>query len=148
MSERARKHLPLAGLFTAYVDADFLGGFMQFGEQDSSAYAELLGETPDAGEWETVLEEAARCGLLRSMGSRVYQLHPTLPVFLRRQLAEATGADGLTRLDAVFLDLAIKHRSSQSSARPASRRKEREMAQGSNHCPDARRVLRSHQPRR
>ena len=77
---------------------------MKPGGQDNPVYAELLGETLDAAEWEALLEEAARCGLLRLLVGRIYELHPTLPVFLRRQLVAAVGEDGLTRLDSEFLN--------------------------------------------
>jgi tetratricopeptide (TPR) repeat protein len=105
MSERARKHLPSIGLFTSYVDADVLGFFMTLGEQGKPVYTELVGEALNAEGWEAILEEAARSGLLSSPGSRVYELHPTLPVFLRRQLVAAIGEDGLNRLDTEFLNL-------------------------------------------
>lgn len=105
MSERARKHLPAIGLFTSYAGADFLGNFMTLGEQGKPVYTELLGEALSLEGWEAILEEAARSGLLRLLAGSIYELHPTLPVFLRRQLVAAIGEDGLNRLDSEFLNL-------------------------------------------
>jgi len=103
LSEKARKHLPFLGLFVSLVHADVLGLFVASGEEQQEAYVELMGEVMDAGAWEGVLDEAAGCGLLRSLGSRVYQLHPTLPPFLRGQLVSIVGQEGLTRLNVEFM---------------------------------------------
>jgi tetratricopeptide (TPR) repeat protein len=103
LSAKARKHLPFVGLFTSYVDADTLGNFVAAGVFGQEVYQELMGETLDAAGWEAVLDEASRSGFVRSLGQRIYELHPTLPAFFRRQLAQAVGEPGVQRLDAEFL---------------------------------------------
>src|SRR5262249_14303124 len=103
LSERARRHLPFLGLFATHVDADTLGLFVERGDEQQEAYTALFGEALDAPGWEAVLEEAVRGGFLRSLGGRTCELHPTLPVFLRRQLGAVVGAEGIRRLDAEFL---------------------------------------------
>lgn len=102
MSERTRKHLPFIGLFASYVHAGALGDFGKADSEWWQVYESVMGEALDAAGWEAVLEEAARGGLLQSLGSRMYKLHPTLPAFLRRQLVLAVGEDGLKRLDSEF----------------------------------------------
>jgi tetratricopeptide (TPR) repeat protein len=103
MSDRTRKHLPVVGLLAAYADADTLGNFVKVAESKEQNYTRMLGEGLDADGWEEVLEEAARNGLLRSVGHRVYELHPTLPTYLRRELIAGTGEDGLRRLDSELM---------------------------------------------
>jgi hypothetical protein len=103
MSEPARKHLPFMGLFTSYVNAHMLGVFVHAGDDQQKAYEEVIGESLDAPGWEAVLEEAAGAGLARPVGSRIYELHPTLPPFFRRQLVSRVGEDGLAKLDGEFV---------------------------------------------
>jgi len=103
MSHRTRKHLPFIGLFASYVRADVLGVFVASGDERQKAYEGVMGETLDAQSWEAILEEAGRGGLLRPLGSKIYELHPTLPTFLRRELVSAVGEGGLVRLDWEFM---------------------------------------------
>jgi len=103
LSPKARKHLPFIGLFASYVDADTLGNFVGAGDEQEQAYSNVMGEALDAAGWEEVLDEAASSGMIRLVGARVYELHPTLPAFLRRQLAMAVGEDGVGRLDIEFM---------------------------------------------
>jgi tetratricopeptide (TPR) repeat protein len=104
LSEKAQKHLPFLGLFVSFVYADTLGLFVASGDEQEEAYVELVGEAMDDKAWEEVLDEAAACGLLRSLGSRIYELHPTLPPFLRSELESIVGEEGLRGLDAEFLN--------------------------------------------
>jgi len=103
MSDRTRKHLPFIGLFASYVRVDVLGSFVASGAAGQKDYEDVVGETLDASGWEAVLEEAGRGGLLRPLGSRAYELHPTLPTFLRRELVSAVDEEGLERLDSEFM---------------------------------------------
>ena len=105
MSEVTRKYLPLVGLFSTNVDADTLGSFGKYCrrkpvEERSSA----LGDLPEASAWERVLEEANRNGFLRSLGSRIYGLHPTLPPFLRKALMGEIGEEALEQINAKLLE--------------------------------------------
>ena len=103
MSSRTQRHLPFIGLFASYLHVGTLASFVGAGAGQQQVYAEIIGEALDAEGWEAVLDEAGRSGLLRPRGSRVYDLHPTLPPFLRRQLVSMVGEDGLRRLDAEFM---------------------------------------------
>jgi len=102
MSPRTRTHLPLLGLFATYVHAEILAAFVQLADQREGAYTEIMGEALDADGWEAILVEASRSGLLRSLGNRIYELPPTLPPLLRRELVARVGAGGLARLDAEY----------------------------------------------
>jgi len=102
LTERTRRHLPFVGLFASYVHAGMIATFISAGDEQQAVYQEVMGEALDAAGWEMVLEEAASAGLIRPLGSRVYELHPTLPPFLRRHLESAVGEGGLKRLNAEF----------------------------------------------
>ncbi len=103
LSPRTHRHLPFIGLFASYVHVGTLISFVSAGDQQQKAYESVMSEALDATGWEAVLDEAGRAALLRPLGSRLYELHPTLPACLRRQLASAAGEDGLRRLDAEFM---------------------------------------------
>ena len=103
LSEKAQRHLPFLGVFVSLVGAVVLGHFVTSAEERQEAYVDVMGESMDAKAWEDVLDEAAGCGLVRSLGSRVYQLHPTLPPFLRSQLVGMVEEEGLRRLNREFL---------------------------------------------
>jgi tetratricopeptide (TPR) repeat protein len=102
LSERARRHLPFIGLFTSFVHAGVVANFVAAGDEREAIYREVVGEALDGMGWRAILEEAAGAGLLRPLGGDIYELHPTLPPFLRRRLAAAAGEAGLARLDAEF----------------------------------------------
>jgi tetratricopeptide (TPR) repeat protein len=105
LSERTRKHLPIIGLFASYANADTLGVFSA-GQESSwqSSYQKVMEEAFAAPAWEAALEEAGDAGLLRSLGNRIFELHPTLAPFLRRQLVSQVAEGGLRRLDAGFVE--------------------------------------------
>lgn len=103
LSDRARTHLPLLALFGSQVDANTLRLLAGGPEQQQRIYRELIGDALTATEWETLLDEAARAGLLRPLGQRVYELHPTLPLSLRRQLLARVGDRGAKQLDRQFM---------------------------------------------
>ncbi|MFC1713674.1 tetratricopeptide repeat protein [Candidatus Poribacteria bacterium] len=101
MSPRTRRHLPFVGLFVSYVRANMLGFFFSSGDEQRQAYVDIMGEILDTAGWEDVLQEAAGGGLLRPFCDGVYELHPTFPSFLRRQLASEEFS--LERLDLGFM---------------------------------------------
>jgi tetratricopeptide (TPR) repeat protein len=103
MSERTRKHLPFLGLFVSYVHAGMLGIFIGPKGESGKVYSEMMGENLDKKGWERVLDEAASGGLLRPLGASQYEMHPTIPSFLRIELASCAGQKGLDRLDSEFL---------------------------------------------
>lgn len=105
MSSRTRKYLPLAGLFVSYIRADVLAFLTKLNIEGHQNFSELLGETPDTNSWESALEEAGNSGLLRDLGSGIYEIPPTLPPFLRRQLVSVVGEDCLKQLYAQFVKL-------------------------------------------
>ncbi|MBI5570066.1 MAG: tetratricopeptide repeat protein [Desulfomonile tiedjei] len=102
MSEKTRKHLPAVGLFSSVVSLDMLA-LLAGGSDDLPAYREIAGEALDRESWGSVLEEAARGGMLRPLGGSLYEIHPTLPALLRRHLVSQVGQEGLTALDREFM---------------------------------------------
>ncbi|MFH1743400.1 MAG: tetratricopeptide repeat protein, partial [bacterium] len=103
MSEKTQKHLPFIGLFVSYVHADMLGNFVAYGDKQQEVYEEVMGEMLDADAWESILNEAGGAGLLRPLRNRIYELHPTLPAFLRRRLSLAISETNVKRLDTEFM---------------------------------------------
>jgi len=91
LSPKAQKHLPLLGLFASYVRADTLGRFTGEETDRSRILSDTFGERLLRADWDAILDEAARNGLVSSCGQGVFALHPTLPMFLRRQIRDAVG---------------------------------------------------------
>ena len=98
MSEEARRHLPMLGLFVAIADADTLGSFVRFANQRDETYTRLMGAALNAIGWERVLDEAAGSGLIQCVGHRRYALQPALPAQLRGELVLLVQAGGLAEL--------------------------------------------------
>ena len=103
LSSAARRHLPFLGLFSSFVQANMLGIISSQFDELAATYAKLMGSTLDTPGWERILGEAARAGLLKSAGGQIYELHPTVPAMLRRQLLSEIGEQGLSQLDGLFL---------------------------------------------
>ncbi|HKV42945.1 MAG TPA: tetratricopeptide repeat protein [Blastocatellia bacterium] len=99
LTEEARLHLPLLGLFAASVDAETLGSFVRSANQRNQTYTRLMGAALSTVDWERVLGEAARNGLIQSVGKRAYELHPVLSTQLRTELFSTVQAGGLAELD-------------------------------------------------
>ena len=91
LSEPARRHLPILGLFVSFVHRGTLADLASYGRIDQSPYEVVMGATLDGEGCELILEEAARAGLIQPRSAHIYELHPTLPQYLRRRLAHAVG---------------------------------------------------------
>ncbi|HUN34345.1 MAG TPA: tetratricopeptide repeat protein [Trebonia sp.] len=76
LAESTRRLLPAISLLQRVADADVLGLFARRPE----APARFAGATKD--DWVAALDDATRVGLLTSMGSGMYGIHPALPSFL------------------------------------------------------------------
>jgi len=101
MPEEARKHLLLLSLFTSFVNLDILRIFVARCEE---VYRAVIGEPPaDAGDYERIMNEAVQNGFISRLQNHIYQLHPSLPPFLRHRLMESAGEGGVQKLDAEFL---------------------------------------------
>lgn len=105
MSEKAQMHLPVVGLFSLFVIIDSLEKLTQFSAQGPAVYKEIMGDALDAASWEHVLEEAASGGFLRSLGPKMYEIHPTLPIYLRQHLTARVGHKNFDRLNSCFVDV-------------------------------------------
>ena len=76
LADRTRRLLPAVGLFQGVADADVL---MLFSAVDGVP-GRFAGASRE--EWEAVLEDAARVGLLSGLGGGMYRIHPALPGYL------------------------------------------------------------------
>ncbi|MEM6425510.1 MAG: tetratricopeptide repeat protein [Cyanobacteria bacterium P01_D01_bin.128] len=102
LSTQARQHLPFLSFFTERVDADWLHLFSNDADTPfGQAYRAVFGSNPSKNDWLQLLEEATAAGILRHVGNTIYQLHPTLPWYLRR--VSLASADELSKLEAQLL---------------------------------------------
>ncbi len=76
LSGQTRRLLPAVSLYHGVADADLLTTF--------SAVEGMPGRFAEVGnqEWSAVLKDAARVGLLTSLDSGMYRIHPALPGYL------------------------------------------------------------------
>ena len=94
LSDKTQKYLPFVGVFTSYVHEYVLGLFLGGDE-----YFSQMEERPQKTEWKAILTEAASVGLVRSLSSGLYELHPTFPLFLQQEFVSKFGAESLKELD-------------------------------------------------
>jgi tetratricopeptide (TPR) repeat protein len=76
LTEQTRQLLPAVSLFHGIADADVLMLFSAV-ETTPDRFADTSKQ-----EWATVLEDAARVGLLSGLGMGMYRIHPALPGYL------------------------------------------------------------------
>jgi tetratricopeptide (TPR) repeat protein len=76
LTDQARRLLPAVSLFHGVADVDVLTAFSAV-EGVPGRFAGIGGE-----EWSAVLADAARVGLLTSLGAGMYRVHPALPGYL------------------------------------------------------------------
>ena len=76
LGQGTRRLLPAVCLFHGVADAGVLVAFSQV----LGCPARFAGARKD--EWEAVLADAARVGLLTGLGARMWQVHPALPTYL------------------------------------------------------------------
>jgi tetratricopeptide (TPR) repeat protein len=103
LSPMTKKHLPFLGLYASIVSPRFLENFVGNEGVIKATYEKVMGEGLSLGGWKSVIEEAAINGLIESIGGELYELHPTLPSFLRRQLVKDVGDYGLKTLNTEFV---------------------------------------------
>ncbi|MDQ1254276.1 MAG: hypothetical protein QG646_3507, partial [Euryarchaeota archaeon] len=104
LSSMTKKHLPFLGLYASIVAPQILVGFVGNKGIKKATYKKVMGKTLSFADWKTVLEEAAVNGFVESKGGGVYELHPTLPFFFRKQLVNNIGDHGLRILNTEFVD--------------------------------------------
>jgi tetratricopeptide (TPR) repeat protein len=76
LPERARRLLPAVSLLHGIADEDFLATFSAV-ERVPGRFAGI-----SENEWAAVLHDAAQVGLLTSIGTGMYRIHPALPGYL------------------------------------------------------------------
>ena len=76
LTSQTRQLLPAVSLFHGIADTDILATFSTV----EGVPGRFAGISPQ--QWTTVLEDAARVGLLTSLGSGMYRIHPALPGYL------------------------------------------------------------------
>ncbi len=85
LSPQTQKHLPFLGLFSQRVDIDWLCRFSESPEY-GQAYRAVFRENLQKEQWRQILNEATSASILEHLEEGIYQLHPTLPWYLRRRL--------------------------------------------------------------
>ena len=76
LATQARRLLPAVSLFTGIADENLLMALSAAG----TAPARFAGTSGE--EWTSILEDAARVGLLSPIGAGMYRIHPALPGYL------------------------------------------------------------------
>jgi len=103
LSPEARRHLAALSLFSSRFDAAVVARLLHFEKtRGLPVYAEVVGESPTAEQWRTVLSEAEAAGLVQRISESCFGLHPVMPSFLRQMLLDSAGESGLARLDEAF----------------------------------------------
>lgn len=98
MSHRSRTHLPFLALFQRRVMMDILTHITQ-----EQVYRTVLGELLGWGACRTLLRSAMVSGFLEPVSPSVYQIHPAVPWFLGRKLAQQVRGTGINRLESEFV---------------------------------------------
>jgi tetratricopeptide (TPR) repeat protein len=98
MSHRSRTHLPFLALFQRRVMQDILNHMTQ-----ERVYRTVMGEELGWGACRTLLRSALATGFLEPVSPSVYQIHPALPWFLGRKLAQQIQASGIQQLEQEFV---------------------------------------------
>jgi tetratricopeptide (TPR) repeat protein len=98
MSHRSRTHLPFLALFQRRVMQDILNHITQ-----ERIYRTVMGEELGWGACRTLLRSALAAGFLEPVSPSVYQIHPAVPWFLGRKLAQQVPASGIRQLEQEFV---------------------------------------------
>jgi tetratricopeptide (TPR) repeat protein len=98
MSHRSRTHLPFLALFQRRVMQDILNHITQ-----ERVYRTVMGEELGWGACRTLLRSALAAGFLEPVSPSIYQIHPALPWFLGRKLAQQVLASGIRQLEQEFV---------------------------------------------
>jgi len=100
LTSATRRLLPAVSLFHGVADTSVLAVF----SQAPQAPRRFAGQGKD--EWAAALDDAARVGLLASLGRGIYQVHPALPGYLAAawQAEEPDYADARAQATSALLD--------------------------------------------
>lgn len=99
LSEKAKRHLPFLGLLNHKVDVALLSLFSGNLHDEKQVYQKVFGENLQATDWLQILDEAAELGLLEHLDETIYQIHPTLPWYLRQRLLQCYTTQELRELE-------------------------------------------------
>jgi len=105
LSDSARRHLPLLGLFSQRVGANLFAVLANNpNEELAQAYQAVFGEILQEADWLKLLNEAAAAGILEYLGYTYYKIHPALPWYLRQQLTKQYPTQEVRELEKKLLD--------------------------------------------
>jgi tetratricopeptide (TPR) repeat protein len=98
MSRRSRTHLPFLSMFQRRVMLDILNHITS-----EQAYRTVMGEDLGWGACRTLLRSAQASGFLEPVSPSVYQIHPALPWFYGRKLAQQIPAARVGQLEQEYV---------------------------------------------
>jgi tetratricopeptide (TPR) repeat protein len=98
MSRRSRTHLPFLAMFQRRVMLDILNHITS-----EQAYRTAMGEELGWGACRTLLRSAQAAGFLELVSPSVYQIHPALPWFFGRKLAQQASAARVGQLEQEYV---------------------------------------------
>ncbi|WP_334788464.1 CHAT domain-containing protein [Nostoc sp.] len=104
LSERTRQHLPFLALFSERIYAGTLSNFSKdLGLENllefRQKYKDIFGENLEIEDWLKILNEAAKAGILETIGDGIYEIHPALPWYLRQQLSQYCNIEAVSELE-------------------------------------------------
>lgn len=98
MPRRSRTHLPFLSMFQRRVMLDILNHITS-----EQAYRTVMGEELGWGACRTLLRSAQGAGFLELVSPSVYQIHPALPWFYGRKLAQQAAAARVGQLEQEYV---------------------------------------------
>lgn len=98
MPRRSRTHLPFLSMFQRRVMLDILNHITS-----EQAYRTVMGEELGWGACRTLLRSAQAAGFLELVSPSVYQIHPALPWFYGRKLAQQVPAARVGQLEQEYV---------------------------------------------
>lgn len=100
LSERTRRHLPFLALFSKQVSASFLYFFLAIPDSSfGQKYRAVFGENLQKEDWLRILNEAVEAGILENSQQGLYEIHPSLPWYMRRWLSEYHSQTAINELE-------------------------------------------------
>ena len=118
LSEKARRHLPFLGLFCERVNVHILSNFSkEFGFDNligfGKTYQSIFGIYFEIEDWQEILNETEKAGILEDIGDGIFRLYPALPWYLRQKLSQNDNANIISKLEnqllIFYLIIAVAH---------------------------------------
>jgi tetratricopeptide (TPR) repeat protein len=95
--EKAQNHIAFLGLFSEYVSKLTLHQFFKIKERWEDSYLQVMGELISREDWDEILDEAMRNGLIRLKADGLYKIPRNTSLYLRQKLERVLGGGNKMR---------------------------------------------------